>query len=438
MRGIPVLALAALLGLVTGCAEKAPKTERLMVFAVDGADWDRAVPLMRQGKLPTLSRLVRTGARRTLRSLEPERLSPTIWTTAATGVLPERHGIHHFVTQLPDGEVQPVTSNQREVAALWNILTARERTVGVLGWLATWPAEPVNGYLVSSYTPYVFRWGADRPIKGTLLDGIPDQVWPASLQEELEALKVLPDSVADADLVGRFSIRELPEEPSEDAAQSLEGMRWGWATDATYLRIFRHLAASRPRPELEMLYFGSVDVVSHRFWKYMAPETYALGDVDRWEVHLYGQSVEAAYRSLDGVLGDVLGVPGNLDRLIVLSDHGFRENLDPKRATSSGWHRPEGLLLAEGDGIRRGALLDEGSVVDVAPTVLYALGLPVARDLDGEPALDLFSEEHRAGAEIEWIESWEPEVSRTREATPRTSPVDDEILTRLKALGYLD
>lgn len=447
--GCAMLGVAAIAGLLSACAD-APReaSERLLVFGIDGGDWDRAMPMIRSGKAPALARLLRDGTSRTLITLPPgadgrERLSPTIWTTAVTGVRPERHGVHHFVTQTPDGQ-QPVTSNQRKVAALWNMLTVRDRSVGVLGWLVTWPAEPVNGYVVSSYTPYIFRWSAgqaSRPIKGTLVQGLPDQVWPPELQAELEAMKVAPDSVSERELASRFTLKPLPSERSDDVNESLAGMRWSWAADATYERAFHYLADHPPggeRPDLELLYFASVDVISHRFWKYMEPDTWTDSSLSAEEIETYGQSVESAYRSVDGVLARVLEREKDPVRTIVLSDHGFRENRGSTRATSSGWHRPQGLMIANGPGIRAGERLGEGSIVDVAPTVLYALGLPVAEDFDGAPALELFTQEYRATHEVLSIDSWEPEVERLRASAPVTSPVDEQIIERIGALGYLD
>ena len=86
-------------------------------------------------------------------------------------------------------------------------------------------------------------------------------------------------------------------------------MRWSWAADETYRRIRRRLHANPPggeRPRLELLYFGTVDVVSHRFWKYMEPSTYLLGDVDAEEARLYGEAIEGAYHLLDETLSEVV------------------------------------------------------------------------------------------------------------------------------------
>jgi hypothetical protein len=74
----------------------------------------------------------------------------------------------------------------------------------------------------------------------------------------------------------------------------------------------------------------------------------------------------------------------------------------------SGTHEeaPDGFLLAYGGPVRSGrARL--GSVVDVAPTVLYVLGLPVARDMDGIARTDLFKPAFTATRPIAFIPTYE-------------------------------
>src|SRR5262249_26108661 len=51
---------------------------------------------------------------------------------------------------------------------------------------------------------------------------------------------------------------------------------------------------------------------------------------------------------------------------------------------ATGTHRPEGILLVSGPGTRQGALPEGADMVDVAPTVLAALGLPVPTDMEGQ------------------------------------------------------
>jgi hypothetical protein len=70
-------------------------------------------------------------------------------------VKPERHGIVDFTAINKDtGAAVPVTSNLRRVPALWNILSDAGRTVGFVGWWASFPAEKVNGYIVSDRIAY--------------------------------------------------------------------------------------------------------------------------------------------------------------------------------------------------------------------------------------------------------------------------------------------
>jgi predicted AlkP superfamily phosphohydrolase/phosphomutase len=51
---------------------------------------------------------------------------------------------------------------------------------------------------------------------------------------------------------------------------------------------------------------------------------------------------------------------------------------------------PDGFLLAYGATVARGRQQDRASVVDVTPTILYFLGLPIGRDMDGYARTDLF------------------------------------------------
>ena len=70
---------------------------RVILFGIDGADWQVIDPLMASGRMPNMARVVREGTRGVLQSMEPS-ASPALWTTVATGVSPQRHGIHGFIT----------------------------------------------------------------------------------------------------------------------------------------------------------------------------------------------------------------------------------------------------------------------------------------------------------------------------------------------------
>jgi len=67
------------------------------------------------------------------------------------------------------------------------------------------------------------------------------------------------------------------------------------------------------------------------------------------------------------------------------------------RAHVSGCHRPEGIFIARGAGIRAGAVLSPVEITDVAPTILYLLGEPIPAWMDGRVATEMLEPELRAG-----------------------------------------
>ncbi len=67
----------------------------------------------------------------------------------------------------------------------------------------------------------------------------------------------------------------------------------------------------------------------------------------------------------------------------------------------------DGVLALYGEGIRPGALLTGARLVDLAPTVLYALGVPVARDLDGQVLTAAFDRGFLANHPLTFFPSYE-------------------------------
>jgi arylsulfatase A-like enzyme len=96
----------------------------------------------------------------------------------------------------------------------------------------------------------------------------------------------------------------------------------------------------------------------------------------------------------------------------------------------------DGILFLSGPGMRQGYSLSGASIMDIAPTVLALLGVPVPNEMDGrvlEAALSgaLLDELNITFASTEGLQ---PELVPTAEM----SAEDEEILvTRLRDLGYI-
>ena len=442
---------------------------RVVVFGIDGADWRVIDPLIAAGRMPSLARVVREGASGTLMSMEPS-ASPALWTTIATGVTPERHGIHNFVVSARGGEgafpagegegdarpvdrgepasagasagaqhwaswgemaVRPVTSTMRRAPAFWNILGRFDRRAGVVGWLVTWPAEPINGYIVSSYLPYVYNWSTGRPLKGTLVEGIPHQTFPEGLVDEVEPLKLRPQDL-DPALLRRFFDPASVEHLLPADQECVTGFRWSLACDETYRRIGRQLFARYP-VDLFAVYFGGVDVASHRFWKFAHPDAldYRVRPADAAAL---GRVIDAYYEHVDGILGEYLADLGPADTLVVLSDHGFKPVWDPAKPATSGHHRLEGIIALWGRGIAKGGRIERARLVDVLPTLLLLLDVPVAATLEGQPLLDALDGGFARAHPVRRVADYGPASAPER---PDVSDLDDNVLERLRSLGYI-
>jgi predicted AlkP superfamily phosphohydrolase/phosphomutase len=97
-----------------------------------------------------------------------------------------------------------------------------------------------------------------------------------------------------------------------------------------------------------------------------------------------------------------------------------------------GGHSTDGMLVLSGPSIRKGVSLDKPSVLDVAPTLLHALGLPVPSNLDGRVLQEAFLPD-----ELRPVRFVEPLLA-TGPAGSQLSRADaGEITERLRGLGYL-
>jgi hypothetical protein len=125
--------------------------------------------------------------------------------------------------------------------------------------------------------------------------------------------------------------------------------------------------------------------------------------------------LDVYFAYVDSLVGDAMSSLEENDLLLVVSGFGMEplpfgkrllERLigDP-RFTGTHERAPDGFLLAYGSPVAP-ARQARGAVVDVAPTLLYFLGLPVARDMDGFVRADLFTRAFTEQRTITFIPSY--------------------------------
>jgi predicted AlkP superfamily phosphohydrolase/phosphomutase len=392
-------ALAMLAGPIVGCAREASSVERrIILVGIDGMDWVLTRKLLAEGKLPNLARLAQSGVSCPLRTIEPLVKSPVIWTTIATGKLPGKHGISDALA--PDGK-SLMTSNVRTARTLWDILGERGWTVAVVGWYVTWPAEPVNGFLVTDYFRFVPGEGKPFPERLT---------YPDTLLAEIDSLRVVGEDIPD-DAVRRLAtpdaapteaeVMRLPLEQRFKEMRALQELPTGLrklrdftAGDMTFTGVSRHLMKSRPT-QFFAVYLQGLDSASHTFWAAAHPEEAGFA-VSQTERRVFGDTVERYYRRADEMLGELLASFGDGATVLVCSDHGFLGPGPDRPPGGVNDHGPVGVLFMSGEGVKAGELIEERSVRDITPTVLALCGLPVGEDMDGAAITEAMTPEFLA------------------------------------------
>jgi len=452
-RRLRALGLALLLGVggAAGCSREVRPAVRTVLFAVDGLEWSVLWPMLAAGRLPTLARLMAEGRYGQLQTLEPTS-SPVIWTTIATGRLPRVHGITGFEHAGADGARVLFSSHDRRAPAFWNILSAEGRRVESIGWWLTHPVEPIEGVMVAqTNTASRADVATDRGIrKGTLIPGAAGQVFPQA--REAEFFEVAREVEAGLDAQVHAVFGAALDGPDPHTANLFRSSLWALRADAIYAAIALRLA---PEPaDLLAVYFGGTDVVGHRFWRYHEPERFEDRPTPESVAQL-GQVIRDYYAWVDGRMGAILAALPPRARVLVVSDHGMEAyRTDARfppdalgRDLLSGHHfeAQPGVFVAAGPGIARGGATDAepepvGNVLDVLPTLLALLELPLAEDMPGRPMATVLEPDVLAAqpARVATYATAAWQAARAERAAEPTPAVDPERVQQLRELGYVE
>jgi hypothetical protein len=294
-----------------------------------------------------------------------------------TGRSPLEHRILDFTRWNPaTGAREPITSDERAVPAIWNMVAASGQSAAVLGLWATYPAERIGGLMVS-----------DRAIQ--LGSRGPGAVSPAERAGEVDAARAAAESSVDLASL-RALLPDLTSEELATAAARPAGEAYGEPVSAlrrivietrTVQALARAAAASHPR--LLVAYFEGTDTIGHVFAPFAAPRQEAVSESD---FARYRQVAERYFEEIDrdlGELRDLARAEGAV--LMIASDHGFRWGEDRPRelsslaaASAARWHRDQGVSLLWGPEIAPTprSVAGEGSVRQVCATLLALLGMP--------------------------------------------------------------
>ena len=274
---------------------------KVNVIVLDGATWQLLDKFSEEGLLPSIDMLRAQGATLNLVT-HGRRVSPAVWTGVATGWSHDKHGIRGF--SIPDpltGDVRLVESGDRLKPAVWQMLSEFGKRSVILNWYVGYPAEPVNGAIVSR-----------------VFDLDEYSVYPKEYQPAVTAI------LDSAGVTGEGKNRAYEEVKAvfDLAERSLED----W------------------QPDLLMLYVLSTDAYQHLHWAAIEPEEFG----EEWaiteeQVREGGDRLRRLWSQVDRRVGDLVAAAGDNVSVIITSDHGFKP-----RSKMVAFLRPNDLLEAMG------------------------------------------------------------------------------------------
>jgi hypothetical protein len=387
----------------------AQSSARVHMILLDGASLDFIAPNAAGGRFPNFGRLLDSGAVMHLATLRPTQPAP-VWTAVATGKLPYKTSVYSAARYVVPGSDQPLdllpdfcfahalvrlglieeegrASDAVRARPIWELLSGYGITAGVIDWPLTYPAHGVNGYLISD--EFQHRDAASMIASADE----PPLAYPPDVAEEARMAR---QQIAPGPASIVFTAQPEPAPGLRPREGQITPAR-ALAADVATEQIAGSLGELRPVQFTAIRYPG-IDAIGHYYLRYALPR--AFGDVSDEERLRHGRVLEQYYTYLDGIIGRAMAALGPDDLLLVVSGFGMEPLSLGKRMLErvmgdpelSGSHEraPDGFVMAYGRQVGKGNFL-RASVVDIAPTVLYYFGLPIARDLDGFARTDIFT-----------------------------------------------
>lgn len=387
-----------------------PVDTRVVLVTVDGLSRAMAEEMMRRGELEAISALVRSGPALAFEPVNPS-VPPSMWTTVATGRLPEEHGITTFTYPRlvgtavpldvpPDtvglGEVlnvvmpwlqlarkSPVSGRFNPERSLWDVFSLKDVRVGVVNYWLTWPATRVSGVVASDRTYFKLvetGFDAGGAPKGRF-EGGHYATYPEELLVECLESARHPDTIDPKAVAASFGDAEDPR-----TARREEALRWSmgvdsWAADFAAARLEEASERESPYGFFAVSLYG-LDALRNALADIRA-EGAAAGE-EPFESQAVAVGMVSAYaRYLDSLVRKIRDAAGDgRDVVFVLATSPGKSGESGGEGSSDGLLALSGHVLAAPS---RGAppFALRARAVDVAPTLLYLMGFPTSREMPG-------------------------------------------------------
>ena len=257
------------------------KKNKVLVIGLDGATFDYIFPLIKKGKLPNISKLIKGGSWDYLEStIQP--ITGAAWPSFMTGKTPAKHSIFDFIQQETKDDVGLVDSQSIVGETLFDILSRNGKRVIAINVPVTYPPWKINGMMVT----------------GMLSPENAEITYPPRLKEELEGYRI--------DI--RTSYKKGKEQEMLDDIKDLTRKR----------ARFTCKILSENEWDFAMVVFRGTDVIPHYFRKYMDPGHPEYKRSNKQ----FRNAISETYEEADVAIGELLKVTPEDASIFLMSDHG--------------------------------------------------------------------------------------------------------------------
>jgi Type I phosphodiesterase / nucleotide pyrophosphatase len=361
------------------------------------------------------------------------------WTTIATGTPPEVHGIHAIEGRRVAGlrgVLNPDTSatgrvlqratdlirlsrpsiasrNERKVMTFWEVAEAAGLRSAVVNWWATWPAGARKGIVVSDRAVLRLEHG------GTL----DAEISPPRVYEDL--LKRWSEISRSAESVAQSRFGTMADR--EAAAVLVRSA----TLDGIVIAIDQ--ALTETQRDLDVIYLPGLDIAQHALLaeQTAAPSTLSARLAALRSYHAFLRDlIRPSLKPMEHHVTMVITAPGRLGSNVA----GHVMMIEPYVPVPPPPHPRELPTNIETRDPGPQGISDVADrtarAIDIAPTILNLLGVPISRELPGTALPEWF-----APAPDRYVATY----GRPRaEGAPRAGkPLDQEMIDRLRSLGYV-
>ena len=297
------------------------EVKKVFILGLDGATFDIIMPMIKEGKLPTLSRIIKEGAHCDLNSTIVSNSAPA-WTSFATGKNPGKHSIGGFFRLVSNSyQLKLLNGNDNKTNTLWEVLSRHKKFSIVMNIPMTYPPKKIRGILVS---------GLDTPS----LDC--DFTYPGEFKDEL--LRVVPDYKINLHLGGYLHSDKRRKKAINIMLSSIRARN----------RAALYLIKKYPW-DLFAVRFNSPDNVQHQFWRFMDKNHPSYDPHNPEELQ---NAVFTIYEELDRVTASIIDNLPEECTLIIMSDHGAGPRTN-KTVRLNEWLKNLGYLTSKATRKRR-------------------------------------------------------------------------------------